>query len=174
MKFYSILSLLSLFIIGTLALNNDTLTGTGQTPPENTKNTYLVTTKLTKKQLETLLKDGKVQAVSLKKKKNLKKTVLVQENGLNSTANSSNNASENSVQEVEEDDLFKEIENEVKEESLNPIDEFHVKGAKNSATPGTTTLVAKKEGKFFCFLSKISLIFSNTWSISAFREARFS
>ena len=103
--------------------------------------TFLVKTQLTKQELETLLHQGEAQTVNLKEN--------------NSTENQEKTENEEPVFAVEEvknntldedDTLEEQIEKEIQEDALHPLDEFHVKGDKTSEVK---TLIAKPEPKIF-------------------------
>ena len=80
---------------------------------------FLVKTKLTKEQMETLLQQNV--------------TLLVKKQGLDKKGNAT----------LDEDDILqKEIEDELMEDALHPLDEFHIKEIIPS---NTTTLVAKQK-----------------------------
>ena len=113
--------------------------------------TFLVKTKLTKEELQTLLKKGEKEVTSLKKKdKTSKNITIIQE------VNSTN---------LTEASLEKKIEQEIKEDALHPIDEFHV--SKNEVKTLVTksnkrfidSLYEKKFGKFYGYLTLFLFIF---------------
>ena len=115
--------------------------------------TFLVKTKLTKQELENLLQQGEVQLVNLKKNKTHLKTnvTLVQE------MHNSTNATE--------DPLQKKIEQEIKEDALHPLDEFHVKQneVKTLVTKPNTrfidSLYEKRFSNFYGYLTLFMFIF---------------
>ena len=115
--------------------------------------TFLVKTKLTKQELESLLQQGEVQLVNLKKNKTHLKTnvTLVQE------MHNSTNATE--------DPLQKKIEQEIKEDALHPLDEFHVKQneVKTLVTKPNTrfidSLYEKRFSNFYGYLTLFMFIF---------------
>ena len=81
--------------------------------------TFLVKTKLSKEQMETLLHQNVTQL----------------------TKKQSSNKKQNTT--LDEDDILqKEIEDEIMEDALHPLDEFHIK---EIAPSNTTTLVAKQK-----------------------------
>ena len=111
--------------------------------------TYLVKTKLTKEELQTLLKQGETEVTSLKKKNKTKKIAeAVQE--LNST-----NLTDGSLEQ--------KIEQEIKEDALHPIDEFHKNEVKTLVTKPNTrfidSLYEKKFGKFWAYLTLFLFVF---------------
>ena len=110
--------------------------------------TYLVKTQLTKEQLEKLLKEGEQETVNLKKtNKTDNNTVIIEE------ANTTN---------LTDGSLEKKIEQEIKEDALHPIDEFHVN--KNevktlvTTTPETRFLDSLYERKFSKFWGYLTLL----------------
>ena len=115
--------------------------------------TFLVKTQLTKQELETLLQEGETKLVNLKKNKNkhMNKTELVQE-----VANSTNTTV---------DPLQKKIEQEIKEDALHPLDEFHIKQNEVQtlvAKPNARfidSLYEKRFGRFYGFLTLFLFIF---------------
>ena len=81
--------------------------------------TFLVKTKLTKEQMETLLHQNV--------------TLLVKKKGSDKKENAT----------LDDDDILqKEIEDEIMEDALHPLDEFHIKEIEPT---NTTTLVAKQK-----------------------------
>ena len=81
--------------------------------------TFLVKTKLTKEQMETLLHQNV--------------TLLVKKQGSDKKENAT----------LDDDDILqKEIEDEIMDDALHPLDEFHIKEIEPS---NTTTLVAKQK-----------------------------
>jgi len=116
--------------------------------------TFLVKTQLTKQELETLLQEGETKLVNLKKKnktKHVNGTNLVQE-----VANSTN---------ATIDPLQKKIEQEIKEDALHPLPEFHVKQNEVQtlvAKPNARfidSLYEKRFGRFYGFLTLFLFIF---------------
>ena len=110
--------------------------------------TFLVKTKLTKEQLEQLLKEGEQETVNLKKtNKTDNNTVIIQD------VNSTN---------LTDGSLEKKIEQEIREDALHPIDEFHVN--KNevktlvTTTPETRFLDSLYERKFSKFWGYLTLL----------------
>ena len=89
--------------------------------------TFLVKTKLSKEELQTLLKQGESEITNLKKNKTHNNTVVILE--VNST-----NLTDGALQ--------KKIEQEIKEDSLHPIHEFHLNQSE------VTTLVTKPKTRF--------------------------
>ena len=75
--------------------------------------TYLLKTHLTKEEIQTLIQEGETQ-VNLRKNQTHKNTILIEE--VNTTT----------VENKTENTLEKQIEQEIKEDALHPIDEFHV------------------------------------------------
>jgi len=117
--------------------------------------TYLIKTQLTQKELETLIQQGEAQLVNLKKNKTKKhkehnSTVIVQE--VTNTTNLTNQTDEI---------LQKEIEQEIKEDALHPIDEFRVdqNEVKTLVTKPKTTFIdslyEKRFGKIYAYLTII-------------------
>ena len=111
--------------------------------------TFLVKTKLTKEQLEQLLKEGEQETVNLKKtNKTDNNTVIIQD------VNSTN---------LTDGSLEKKIEQEIKEDALHPIDEFHVnknevKTLVTTTTPNTRFIDSLYEKKLSKFLGYLTLI----------------
>jgi len=116
--------------------------------------TFLVKTQLTKQELETLLQEGETKLVNLKKnktKKHVNETTFVKEvvNSTNATI----------------DPLQKKIEQEIKEDALHPLPEFHVKQNEVQtlvAKPNTRfidSLYEKRFGRFYGFLTLFLFIF---------------
>ena len=111
--------------------------------------TFLVKTKLTKEQLEQLLKEGEQETVNLKKtNKTDNNTVIIQD------VNSTN---------VTDGSLEKKIEQEIREDALHPIDEFHVnknevKTLVTTTTPNTRFIDSLYEKKFSKFWGYLTLI----------------
>ena len=91
--------------------------------------TFLVKTKLSKKELETLLQEGEVQLVNLKINKIHTNNTFIQE--INNTTN------------LTDATLEQKIEQEIKADALNPIHEFHINPNE------VTTLVTTKTGSGF-------------------------
>ena len=111
--------------------------------------TYLVKTKLTKEELQNLLKQGETEVTNLKKKNKTKKIAeAVQElNGTNLTDGA----------------LQQKIEQEIQEDELHPIDEFHKNEVKTLVTKPNTrfidSLYEKKFGKFWAYLTLFLFVF---------------
>ena len=111
--------------------------------------TYLVKTKLTKEELQTLLKQSETEVINLKKKNKTKKTEVEVEE-LNST-----NLTDGSLQE--------KIEKEIQEDALHPIDEFHKNEVKTLVTKPNPrfldSLYEKRFGKFYAYLTLLLFVF---------------
>ena len=113
--------------------------------------TFLVKTQLTKQELETLLQEGETKLVNLKKNKAKNATTVVNEvvNSTNATV----------------DPLQKKIEQEIKEDALHPLDEFHIKQNEVQTLvtkPNTRfidSLYEKRFGRFYGFLTLFLFIF---------------
>ena len=114
--------------------------------------TFLVKTKLSKKELETLLQEGEVQLVNLKKNKNHTNATLIQK--INNTTN------------LTDATLEQKIEQEIKEDALHPIHEFHVNP--NEVTTLVTTKTGsgfinyiheKRFGKFWAYVTLFLFVF---------------
>ena len=130
---------------------------------------FLVKTKLNKEQLETLLHQSEVQSTNLKKSEQSEKDEE-NKNNLNTT-NTTNTSTVEEVDDAYESDeeLQKEIEDEIMEDALKPLDEFHVKEVKTSevktfvAKANDVTLLdflyEKKFGKIYAYLSLLLVIF---------------
>ncbi len=110
------------------------------TSSNSSSHTFLVKSKLTKDQLQTLLNQGETHLLNLRKK-NGTQTAEVKNTTNTSTVKEVNETSEN------DDDysLLKEIEEEIMDHALNPLEEFHVKPTKTSEAQ---TLVVKPNTKF--------------------------
>ena len=135
----------------------------------NNTRSFLVKTKLTKEELETLLNQREVQTTNLKKSEQSKKD---EENKVN--LNNTNITNTSTVEEVDEayetdENLQKEIENEIMEDALKPLDEFHVKEVKTSEVKSFVAktdditlldfLYEKKFSKIYGYLSLLLVIF---------------
>ena len=101
------------------------------------QNTFLIKTKLNKEQLESLLNQGGEHKVFLKKEKIPENEEKIQ--------NSTSVEEVNNTSIEEEDTLQEQIENEIKEDALHPLDEFQVKEVKTSET--TTAFIAKTQNR---------------------------
>ena len=127
------LVILSILILQILACKNKT---------NCQHNTFLVKTQLSKQELETLLHQGETQSVKLMENSATTENQEKTENEL----------TEFTVEEVknntldEDDTLEEQIEKEIQEDALHPLDEFHVAEAKN---PEVKTLITKPEPKIF-------------------------
>ena len=97
---------------------------THNTTIEANKNTFLIKTNLTKEELESLLQEheGQTKVVNLKKNISLDGDNITTEEGLNG-----------------------EIEDEIRDDALIPMDAFHVKEVKTSET---TNFIVQKNNKF--------------------------
>ena len=129
MKVYIFL-IISIFILGTLEQN---LCETCH----NKTNTFLVKTKLSKEQLESLLKQDEVQLVNL--------------GGVPENIENQNNTKTKPDGDdiTTEEGLHREIQDEIRDDALLPLDEFKVKEIKQSET---TKLVARSDGRFIDLL----------------------
>ena len=124
---------LSILIVHILASKNKT---------NSEYNTFLIKTQLTKQELETLLHQGEVQPVNLKENSTTSENQEEKENG--QPEFSVEEVKNNTV--VEDDTLEEQIENEIKDDALRPLDEFHVAEVKTSEVK---TLIVKPEPKIF-------------------------
>jgi hypothetical protein len=102
----------------------------------NTK-TFLIKTDLSKEELLTLLQNGEKQLSNLRKKEEAE-------------AENTTNVTNTTVEEVEdthkaEKELQEQIEDEIMDDALKPLDEFHVRQIKNSEVK---SFVAKNDAKF--------------------------
>ena len=97
---------------------------THNTTIEANKNTFLIKTNLTKEELESLLQEQEGQTKVINLKKN------IYEDGDNITT---------------EEGLNREIEDEIRDDALIPMDAFHVKEVKTSET---TNFIVQKNNKF--------------------------
>ena len=112
------------------------------------QNTFLIKTKLNKEQLEALLNKRGESNVNLKEK-------IIPEKSENEEKNMTN------VKEIKEEDntLQEQIENEIQEDALHPLDEFHVKQNE------VKTLVTKPNTRFIDSLYEKR--FGNTFGLLA-------
>ena len=136
MKNFLILILI-LFITGILSHNTQ-----NENKESSTPNTFLIKTPLTKEQLKALLQEGETQLINLKKKKNKKENKTEEIINNNKTKEDGDNI-------TTDEGLQREIEDEIMDDALHPIDEFHVKETKTSETK---TLIAKNDSKFIDLL----------------------
>ena len=115
------------------------------------QNTFLIKTKLNKEQLEALLNQRGESNVNLKEK-------IIPEKNENEEKNMT------TVKEIKEEDdtLQEQIENEIQEDALHPLDEFHVKEVKTSET---TTFIAKPQNRLIDSLYEKR--FGNTFGLLA-------
>ena len=130
--------ILILFITGTLSHNTQ-----NENKESNTQNTFLIKTQLTKEQLKELLQEGETQLINLKKKKNKK------EDKTEEIINNNNKTKVDGDNITTEEGLQREIEDEIMDDALHPIDEFHVK---KTNTSETKTFIAKNDSKFIDLL----------------------
>jgi len=138
MKTNFLIVIFLLFITGTLSSHKNQT----ETKQEKNHNAFLVKTQLTKEQLQALLKEGEVQLVNLKKKKEKKENVtepaepeaVVNKTTVEEADNTTN-----------DEGLFDKIEDAIMDDALLPLNEFHVKDVKNSETK---TLIVKTDAKF--------------------------
>ena len=118
-----------LFILQIFAHN------TAKNDAKNAYKTFLVKTQLNKEELLALLQQGETQKVNLKKNEN---------NTEGNEVKSFAKVKENNDTAEEEDTLQEQIEKEIKEDALHPLDEFHVK--QNASE--VKAFVAKTQTKF--------------------------
>ena len=114
--------------------------------------TFLVKTKLSKKELETLLQEGEVQLVNLKKNKNHTNDTLIQE--INNTTN------------LTDATLEQKIEQEIKADALHPIHEFYANPNEVKALITTKTgsgfinyIHEKRFGRFWAYFTLFLFFF---------------
>ena len=108
------------------------------TPKNDTKNdykTFLVKTQLSKEELLALLQQEETEKVNLKKNKN-----NTEENKIKSSAK----VQEINITAQNNDTLQQQIETEIKEDALHPLDEFHLR--QNASE--VKTFIAKPQNKF--------------------------
>ena len=160
MKNFLILIFLLVLITGTFSHNAQ-----NENTEQTTQNTFLVKTQLTKEELYTLLQEGETQLINLKKKKNKNK----KENNTEEIINYNNTKVDDGDNITTEEGLQREIEDEIMDDALHPLDEYHVKKTKTSET---TTLVTKNEsrfidslyekrfGKIYAYLTLIFVVFA--------------
>ena len=146
----SILNIIVLFLL-VLSIKSHNLNSEHTNSTEY--KTFLVKTQLTKQELETLLQEEETKLVNLKKNKTKPvKTITVVQELVNST-----NATM--------DPLQKKIEQEIKEDALHPLPEFHIKENEVQtlvAKPNTRfidSLYEKRFGRFYGFLTLCLFIF---------------
>ena len=150
-----ILIILSVFIIQVVAHK------TNKNETNTEYKTFLVKTQLTKEQLQALLQEGEKQQVNLKKKKVNNEEAIVP----TTTVEETNNTSKD-----DDEILEKQIEEEIQEDALHPLEEFHVKEIKTSevktlvAQPQPKTkfvdfLYEKRFSKIYGYLSLLLFIF---------------
>ena len=114
--------------------------------------TYLLKTHLTKEEIQTLIQEGETQ-VNLRKNQTHKNTILIEE--VNTTT----------VENKTENTLEKQIEQEIKEDALHPIDEFHVDKKEVQTLINTPQarfidkLYEKKFSRFYAYLTLFLFIF---------------
>ena len=149
MKVYFIITIALIVISDSLAHRQQ-----GHHEQNNTK-TFLIKTDLSKEELLTLLQNGEKQLSNLKKKEE------------EADAENTTNATNTTVEEVEdtykaEKELQEEIEDEIKDDALKPLDEFHVRQIKNSEVKKKKkkndakfidSLYEKRFGKFYALLT---------------------
>ena len=123
------LAIFYLFILQIFAHN------TAKNDAKNAYKTFLVKTQLNKEELLALLQQGETQKVNLKKNEN---------NTEGNEVKSFAKVKENNDTAEEEDTLQEQIEKEIKEDALHPLDEFHVK--QNASE--VKAFVAKTQTKF--------------------------
>ena len=145
MKFYILY--ITIFLAFLITINSHNLKNSTE------YKTFLVKTQLNKQELESLLQQGEVQLVNLKKNKtHEKKNKTNVHNALNSTN-------------VTEDPLQKKIEQEIKEDALNPLHEFLVKQGEvqtfvtKPSARFIDSLYEKRFGNFYGYLTLLMFIF---------------
>ena len=160
MKFNIICSILILLLASIYSQN---LQGESDNKTENNQEsgykTFLVKTKLSKEELETLLQEGEAQLVNLKKNKNKTHKPVIEEikNATNST--NSTNTIANSLEH--------RIEQEIKADALYPIHEFLANQSEVQTLVTTQpknsrfidALYEKRFGKFYAYLTLFLFIF---------------
>ena len=140
-------TLFILFFI-TKVLSHNTHNTTIEANKNKNKNTFLIKTNLTKEELESLLQEheGQTKVVNLKNN--------IYQDGDNITT---------------EEGLNREIEDEIRDDALIPLDEFHVKEVKTSETTNfivqknnklIDTLYERKFGKIYAYLTIAFFIFA--------------
>ena len=153
MKANALLSLTLFFALFMIIISHNLKSEKEQHAQNETElKTFLVKTKLTKEELETLLAQADTQLTNLKKaKKEKTHNVTVKE-----VANATNHT---------EAELQKVIEQEIKEDALHPIHEFRVdqKEVKTLVTKPNArfidSLYEKRFGKFYAYLTLILFVF---------------
>ena len=134
----------------------------------NTQNLFLVKTQLTKELLQTLLQEGETQLINLKKKKNKNK----KENNTEQIINYNKTIVEDGDNITTDEGLQKEIEDEIMDDALQPLDEYYVKETKTSEiktliaknySKFIDSLYEKKFGKIYAYLTLIFFVFSLTY-----------
>ena len=150
-----------LFITGTLSHNNTQY----EHKEKSTQNTFLVKTPLTKEQLQALLQEGETQLINLKKKKHKNK----EENKTEEIIIDNKTKVEDGDNITTDEGLQREIEDEIMDDALNPLDEYHVKENKTSETKTLISknnskfidlLYEKKFGKIYAYLTMIFFVFT--------------
>ena len=125
---------------------------------ERNQNTFLIKTNLTKERLEALLQEGKTKVVNLKQKQGQKE---VEYNETNIVEDGDNITTE--------EGLNREIEDEIMDDALIPLEEFHVKEVKTSETKTfivqkntkiIDALYEKRFGKIYGYLTIVFFIFA--------------
>ena len=144
-SFWTLLILSSLFL--QIFANNST--------HSTTHKAFLIKTQLSKEQLLALLKEGEV---------NLKKTTM----GENEKGNTTSVEVEE-VNNTNDDDetLQEQIEDQMKEEALHPLDEFHIREkttevkafVTKSQTKFVDSLYEKKYGRIYAYLVMLLFVF---------------
>ncbi len=144
----------AIFISLIILCSSHNLQSHNATENKETYKTFLVKTKLSKQELETLLQEGEVQLVNLKKNKSHINETIIQE-----IINKTN---------LTEGSLEQKIEQEIKEDALHPIHEFHVNVNQNEVKTLITTenkagfinyIHEKRFGKFYAYLTLFLFIF---------------
>ena len=114
--------------------------------------TYLLKTQLTKEEIQTLIQEGEAQ-VNLRKNQTHKNIIHIEE--VNTTT--WKNGTEKALQE--------QIEQQIKEEALHPVDEFHVDKKEVQTLINTPQarfidkLYEKKFSRFYAYLTLFLFIF---------------
>ena len=145
MKFYILY--ITIFLAFLITINSHNLKNSTE------YKTFLVKTQLNKQELESLLQQGETQLVNLKKNKTYaKKNKTKVQKVLNPTI-------------ATEDPLQKKIEQEIKEDALHPLHEFHVNRTevKTLVTKPNArfidSLYEKRFGNFYGYLTLFMFIF---------------
>ena len=128
-------------------------------------NKFLVKTHLSKEQLLNLLNQEHPNQVNLQKTENPNNVEEVEQN---ENLNQANEVQEINNTESNDETLEEQIEDEIKADSLHPLDEFHVSEVQNPevksfvSKPNTRfidSLYEKKFGKIYAYLTLILFVF---------------